>query len=149
MIISIDTMVPNMASLTDALTHRGRAMHICVSKLTIIASDNGLSPGQCQAIIWNNAVNWILRNKLQWNFDENSDIFFQENALESVVRKMAAILSQPQCVNISVQNVKIHNVLIFFVNLQPGTHCCHHIWNNVEHFVYHFYQSTQRTTTWV
>ena len=28
--------------------------HICVSKVTIIVSDNGLSPGQRQAIIWNN-----------------------------------------------------------------------------------------------
>ena len=32
--------------------------HICVTKLTIIGSDNGLSPGRRQAIIWNNA--WIL-----------------------------------------------------------------------------------------
>ena len=37
------------------LTHWGRAMHICVSKLTIIGSDNGLSPGRRQAIIWANA----------------------------------------------------------------------------------------------
>ena len=37
------------------LTHWGRATHICVCKLTIIASDNGLSPGRRQAIIWNNA----------------------------------------------------------------------------------------------
>ena len=37
------------------LTHWGRVMHICVSKLTIIGSDNGLSPGQRQAIIWTNA----------------------------------------------------------------------------------------------
>ena len=29
--------------------------HICVSKLTTIGSDNGLSPGRCQAIIWINA----------------------------------------------------------------------------------------------
>ena len=29
--------------------------HICVAKLTIIASDNGLSPGRRHAIIWNNA----------------------------------------------------------------------------------------------
>ena len=35
------------------LTHWGGATHICVSKLTIIASDNGLSPGRRQAIIWN------------------------------------------------------------------------------------------------
>ena len=31
-------------------------MHICFGNLTIIGSDNGLSPGQCQAIIWTNAV---------------------------------------------------------------------------------------------
>ena len=30
-------------------------MHICVSKLAIIGSDNGLSPGRRQAIIWTNA----------------------------------------------------------------------------------------------
>ena len=46
-----------------------------------------------------NIVNWTLRNKLQWNFNRNSDIFFEENALESVVCEMAAILSRPQCVN--------------------------------------------------
>ena len=28
--------------------------HICVSKLTIIVSDNGLSPGRREAIIWTN-----------------------------------------------------------------------------------------------
>ena len=38
-----------------ALTHWGRVTHICVSKLTIIGSDNGLSPGRRQAIIWTNA----------------------------------------------------------------------------------------------
>ena len=36
------------------LTHWGRATHICVSELTIIGSDNGLSPGRRQAIIWTN-----------------------------------------------------------------------------------------------
>ena len=29
--------------------------YICVGKLTITGSDNGLSPGCCQAIIWTNA----------------------------------------------------------------------------------------------
>ena len=37
------------------LTHWGQVTHICVSKLTIIGSDNGLSPGRCQAIILKNA----------------------------------------------------------------------------------------------
>ena len=57
------------------LTHWGRVTHICVSKLTIIGSDNGLSPGRRQAIILNQCwyiVNWVLRNKLQWNFNRNS-----------------------------------------------------------------------------
>ena len=39
----------------DELTHWGRVTHICVSKQTIIGSDNGLSPGRRQAIIWSNA----------------------------------------------------------------------------------------------
>ena len=36
-------------------THPGRMTHICVNKLISIGSDNGLLPGQCQAIIWTNA----------------------------------------------------------------------------------------------
>ena len=47
-----------MAVQFYTLTHWGRVTHLCVSKLTSIASDNGLSPEGRQAIIWNNA--WIL-----------------------------------------------------------------------------------------
>ena len=39
----------------NALTHWGRVTQIRISKLTIIGSDNGLSPEQRQAIIWTNA----------------------------------------------------------------------------------------------
>ena len=35
--------------------------HICVGKLTIISSDNGLSPGRRQAIIWTNARILLIR----------------------------------------------------------------------------------------
>ena len=35
----------------DELTYWDQVMHICVSKLSIIGSDNGLLPGQHQAII--------------------------------------------------------------------------------------------------
>ena len=38
-----------------SLTHWGRVMHICVNKITIISSDNGLPPGRRQAIIWTSA----------------------------------------------------------------------------------------------
>ena len=37
------------------LTHGGRVTHKCVSKLSFLGSDNGLSPGRRQAIIWTNA----------------------------------------------------------------------------------------------
>ena len=37
------------------LTHWGQVTHICVGKRTIIGSDNGLSPGRHQAVIWTNA----------------------------------------------------------------------------------------------
>ena len=52
-----------------SLTHWGRLTHICVGNLTIIGSDNGLSPGRRQAIIWTNA--WILLiGPLGTNFSE-------------------------------------------------------------------------------
>ena len=51
------------------LTHWGRLTHICVSKLTIIGSDNGLSPGRRQAIIWTNA-GILLIWPLGTNFNE-------------------------------------------------------------------------------
>ena len=51
------------------LTHWGRVTHICVSKLTIIGSDNGLSPGRRQAIIWINARILLIR-PLGTNFSE-------------------------------------------------------------------------------
>ena len=40
------------------LSQWGRVTHICVGKQTIIGSDNGLSFGRRQAIIWTNC--WIL-----------------------------------------------------------------------------------------
>ena len=51
------------------LTHWGRVTHLCVSKLTSIASDNGLSPGRRQVIIWTNA-RILLIGPLRTNFSE-------------------------------------------------------------------------------
>ena len=39
-------------------------------------------------------------NKLQWNFNRNSNIFIQENAFENVVCEMASI-----CLGLNVLNV--------------------------------------------
>ena len=51
------------------LTHWGRVTHICANKLTIIGSDNCLSPGRRQAIIWTNA-GILLIGTLGTNFSE-------------------------------------------------------------------------------
>ena len=53
----------------NKLTHWGRVTHICVNKLAIISSDNGLSPGRRQAIIWTN-VGILLIGPLGPNFSE-------------------------------------------------------------------------------
>ena len=45
----------------NTLTHWGRVTHICVSKLTNIGSDDGLSHGRRQAIIWTNAGILLIR----------------------------------------------------------------------------------------
>ena len=55
--------------LPSRLTHWGRVTHICVSKLISIGSDNGLSPGRRQAIIWTNA-GLLLIGSLGTNFNE-------------------------------------------------------------------------------
>ena len=57
--------------MSDWITHWGRVTHICVSKLIINSSDNGLSPGQHQAIIWINAGT-ILIGPSGTNFSEKS-----------------------------------------------------------------------------
>ena len=51
------------------LTHWGRVTHICVGNLTIIGSDNDLSPGRRLAIIWTNA-GILLIGPLGINFSE-------------------------------------------------------------------------------
>ena len=76
---------------------------VCVDILTIIGSDNGLSPGQRQAIIWTNDRILSIRPL----GIRNSYIFIQEYAFEKVFCKMGVILSQPQCVNFIVSNVPV------------------------------------------
>ena len=51
------------------LTHWGRVTHICVSKQSLIGSDNGLSPDRRQAIICTN-VGLLLIGPLETNFSE-------------------------------------------------------------------------------
>ena len=65
----MDYMDPDICCPQKILTHWGRVTHICVSKIIIIGSDNGLSPGRRQAIIWTNA-GILLIEPLGTNFSE-------------------------------------------------------------------------------
>ena len=91
--------VPPMVS---QLTHWGRVTHVCVGNLIIIGSDNGFLPGGLQGIIWTN-VGTLLIGRIGTNFSEmliEIHIFsFTKMHLKMSSAKMAAILSQPQCVN--------------------------------------------------
>ena len=61
-------IINSQSSVKLPLFHWGRVTHIVVSKLSIIGSDNGLSPGR-QAIIWTNA-GILLIGPLGTNFSE-------------------------------------------------------------------------------
>ena len=96
------TLPPHLPR-ADKLIHWGRVTHICISRLAIIGSNNGLMPDRHQAIIWIylnqcwNVVNWTLGNEFEWNLNWNIYIFIQEHAFENVFWKMASILPLPQC----------------------------------------------------
>ena len=82
------------------LTHYGRVTHICVCKLTIIGSNNGLSPGRRQAIIWINA-GILLIEPLGTKF---SEILIE--ILTFSFKKMCLIVSsakwRPYCLGLNV-----------------------------------------------
>ena len=67
MLINIKAIFPDLG--IPMLTHWGRVTHTCVGKLTTIGSDNGLSPGRRQAIIWTIA-GILLIGPLGTNFSE-------------------------------------------------------------------------------
>ena len=83
----------------EICTHILCMTHEWISKLTTTSPDNGLSPGGCQTIICTNAgilVNSTLRNKLQWNFNQNSHIFIEENAFENAITRVLFWYSFPE-----------------------------------------------------
>ena len=44
-----------------------------------------------------NIIIWTLKNKFQWNLNQNKYFFNSRNVFENVVCNMASILSRPQC----------------------------------------------------
>ena len=82
------------------LTHWGRVTHICVFNLTIIGSDNGLSPSRCQAIIRTNA-GILLIGPLGTNFNEIL-IGIQAFSFKKMHVKMSSAKWRPFCLGLNV-----------------------------------------------
>ena len=82
------------------LAHWGRGTHICVSELTIIGSDNGLSPGWRQAIIWTNA-GILLSGPLGTNFSEIL-IEIYKFSFKKMHFKLSSAKWQPICLGLNV-----------------------------------------------
>ena len=89
-----------LGPLANRLTHWGRVTHICVSKVTIIGSDNGLSPGRRQAIIWTNASILLIR-PLGTNFSEIL-IGIQTFSYKKMYLKMSSAKWRPFCLALNV-----------------------------------------------
>ena len=97
------------------LTHWGQVTDICVSKLTIIGSDNGLSPDLRQAIIWTNS-GILLIGPLGTNFSEIL-IEILTFSLKKMHLKVSSGKRRPFCLSLNV----LKTVTLILVNLSPLT----------------------------
>ena len=98
------------------LTHWGRVTHICVGKLTIFGSDNGLSPGRRQAIIWTNA-GVLLIGPLETNFSEIS-IAFEAFSFKKMHLKISSAKWRPFCPGLIVLSPSAYMIIGY--NLRIG-----------------------------
>ena len=104
----------------NELTHWGRETHICISKLTIIGSDNGLSPGRHQAIIWTNA-RILLIGPLGTNFSEIL-IKIHTFSFKKMRLKMSSAKWRPFCIGLNELNGRLFLKDLKVVDRSP-------IWN--------------------
>ena len=84
------------------LTHWGRVTHICISNLTIIGPDDGLSPGWRQDIIWTDA-GILLIGPWGTNFSEIL-IGIQTFSFKKIHLKMLFVKQRPFCLGLNVLN---------------------------------------------
>ena len=92
-------------------------MHICVSNLTIIGSDHGLSPGRRQAIIWTN-VGILLIGPLGTNFSEIW-IGIAAFSFKKMRLKMSSAKSKPFCFVLHVLRL-FSRIWYFYNNISLG-----------------------------
>ena len=96
----------NIIAADALLTHLPLVPHRCIRELThlwwwlVAWSTPSHYLNQCWHI-----VNWTLRNKLQWNSNQNTKLFIHENAFQNVIWEMAAILFRRRWVNAQGQDI--------------------------------------------
>ena len=70
-------------------------------------------------------VNWVLRNKYQWKFNQNTNLFIHENASEKIVCEMAAILSRGRWVNLIIKRRIASSPAPYFHSISAVVHARH------------------------
>ena len=98
----IDTVVHFDINILPKLIEAEWRIYASV-KLTIIGSDNGLSPGRCQAIIWTNA-GLLLIGPLGTNFSEML-IEIHTFSFKKIHLKMSSGKWRPFCLGLNVLKV--------------------------------------------
>ena len=111
----------------NLLTHWGRVPHVCVGRLTITGSDNGLSPGRRQDIIRTNAV-ILLIGPLGTNFSENS-IEILAFSFTKMRLKVSSAKWRPFCLGLNV--LKTERLGIYSALLGSCSECW---WHNRKQF---------------
>ena len=122
-----------ISAYMNTLTHWGRMTHICVGKLTIIGSDNGLSPVRRQAIIWTSA-GILLIGTLETNFSEIL-IAIEIFSFKKMHLKMSSVKWRPLCLGLKVLKY-IETRLSLWTDI-----CIAHILHNVLHPSKHVFLS--------
>ena len=100
-------------------THWGRVTHKCVSKLTIIGSDNGLSSDRHQAIIWTNA-GILLIGPLGTNFSEIL-IEILIFSIKKMRLKVSSVKRRPFCLGLNVLTLRVKLAIVY---LMKQSHVC-------------------------
>ena len=101
----------------EILTHWGRVTHICVSTITIIGSDNGLSPDRRQAIIRTNA-GLLLIGPLGTNFSEFL-IEILTFSFKKMRLKVSSAKQRPFCLGLNVLSTwRVNRIILTWDKLQ-------------------------------
>ena len=97
---------PEYINHMNSFTHWGRVTHVCIRKLTMIDSDNGLLPGHCQATIWTDA-GILLIGPLGTNFNEIL-IKIHTFSFKKIHWKMSSGKGRPFCLGLNVLSMPIY-----------------------------------------